>query len=248
MTLALGVIAAAVTLASPPEFDRQALPVLPAQGLAQETRLGVQLETIRGRPLGVLRGLDLAVDKAVSHQLIMRDRRGRLFLLDLHARRVRRYFEALRSVSGCRLTDARIRLELFVCKHTVRTAVYGPAGSKPELRVVARAPGQVGHWVWAAFAPRSQDVLAQWSAECEVPVAFLVSRGVMRPYGSHTMADAPESSGLGWLSDGSAVIHFVKGACGGSFRRSGIYAVPRTGNARLLLSTPRFMYYAMWGG
>ncbi|CAN5127191.1 hypothetical protein BH18ACT12_BH18ACT12_19460 [soil metagenome] len=81
-----------------------------------------------------------------------------------------------------------------------------------------------------------------------MPVAFLVSRGVMRPYGGRTMADAPESSGLGWLSDGSAVIHFVRGACGGTFHRPGIYAVPRTGKSRLLLSTPRFLLYSMWGG
>jgi len=244
----VGILAAAAALASPPALDPEALPELPVRGFAQDTRVGVQLETTSGRPLGVLRGLDLAPDKAVSHQLLMRDRRGHLFVLDLHRLQVRRYFEAPSSVSGCRLTDARIRLELFVCRRTIRIAVYGPPGSKPELRVVARAPGQVGHWVWAAFAPRNHDVLAQWSAECEVPVAFLVSHGVRRPYGGRTMAEAPESTALGWLPNGSAIIHFPNGPCGGSFHRPGIYAVPRTGKAELLLSTPRFVHYAMWGG
>jgi hypothetical protein len=247
MTLALGILAAAATLASPPVLDPQALPQLAARGFAQDMGAEIRLETMGGRPLGVLRGLGLAPDKTVSHQLLMRDRRGRLFVLDHQHRRVRRYFEA-QPVSGCRMTDARIRLELFVCKRTVRTAIYGPPGSKPELRVVARAPGEVGHWVWAAFSPRGRDVLAQWSAECEVPIAFLVSRGVMRPYGGRTMAEAPESMALGWLPDGSAVIHFPKGACGGSFHRPGIYAVPRAGRARLLLGTPRFGLYSMWGG
>lgn len=250
MPFAFSVLAAAAALASPSPtaLDPEALPQLPVRGFARDTQVGIQLETTRGRPLGVLRGLDLAPDKNVSHQLLLRDRQGRLFVLDLRARRVRRYFASPGAVAGCRLTDARIRLELYVCRHTVRTAVYGPPGSKPELRVVARAPGQVGHWVWAAFAPKSRDVLAQWSAECEVPIAFLVSRGVMRPYGGRTMADAPESTALGWLPNGSAVIHFPKGACGGSLQRPGIYEVPRSGKPRLFFTTSRFVLYSMWGG
>ena len=59
------------------------------------------------------RGLDIALDKTVAHPLVLRDRRGRLFVLDGHTNRVRRYFEGPCSVSGCRLTDARIHLELF---------------------------------------------------------------------------------------------------------------------------------------
>jgi len=96
----VGILAAAAALASPPALDPQALPELPVRGFAQDTRVGVQLETTSGRPLGVLRGLDLAPDKAVSHQLLMRDRRGHLFVLDLHRLQVRRYFEAPSSVSG----------------------------------------------------------------------------------------------------------------------------------------------------
>jgi hypothetical protein len=248
MTLALGILAAAMSLAAPPTLDPDALPRLPARGLALDTPAGVQLETMRGRPLGLLPRLSVAPDKAVSHRLLMRTRRGLLFTLDLYERRVRRFYEGPPLVPGCRLTDARIRRELLVCGHTVRIAVYGPPGSRPTLRVVARAPGEVGHWVWAAFAPRGNALFAQWSAECEVPVAFLVAGGTVRPYGGRTMDDAPESMALGWLPDGTAVVHFPKGACGGTFRRPGIYSVPRAGKPSLLVSTPRFGLYGMWGG
>jgi hypothetical protein len=248
MALALGLIAAAVSLAGPPPLDPDALPRLPPRGLALDTPAGVQLETMRGRPLGLLRGLRVAPDKAVSHRLVMRTRRGLLFTLDLYERRVRRFFEGPPLVPGCRLTDARIHRELLVCGQTVRIALYGPPGSRPKLRVVARAPGKVGHWVWAAFAPQGNGLFAQWSAECEVPVAFLVVGGTMRPYGGRTMSDAPESMALGWLSNGSAVVHFPKGACGGTFQRPGIYSVPRAGRPSLLFGTPRFAFYGMWGG
>jgi hypothetical protein len=117
-----------------------------------------------------------------------------------------------------------------------------------KLRVVARAPGGIGHWERAAFAPAGNAFFAQWSAECEVPVAFLVENGVMHPYGARTYRNAPSSMGLGWLPNGSAVVHFPTAACGGAFRRAGIYAVPRRGEPTLLVLTPRFEYYWMWGG
>jgi len=98
MTAVLGVLAAAA------HARREHLAQLPARGLALETRAGVELQTMRGRPLGVLEGLDLAPDKAVSHGLPMRSRRGRLFTLDLYERRVRRFFEG--PVSSAELSSA----------------------------------------------------------------------------------------------------------------------------------------------
>jgi hypothetical protein len=52
---------------------------------------------------------------------------------------------------------------------------------------------------------------------------------------------------LGWLPDESAVIHFPKGACGGTFQTPGIYAVRLSGATRMILRTPRFSSYLMWG-
>jgi hypothetical protein len=237
----LGVFAAAAALAAPVPLDPGHLPNLPSRGLARETSVGVELQTLNGRPLGTLAGLNLAPDKTVSHNLVLRSGR-QLLTLDVAERRVRRFYEARSTVPTCRLTDARIHRELFACGSAVRTVTYGPPGSKPSLRVVARAPGKVGHWVWAEFAPRGGGFLAQWSAECEVPVAYLVADGKLRAYGR-------ESAALGWLPSGEALIHFPNGPCAGDSKRMrGIYAVPSGGKPRLILRTARFAQYAMWGG
>jgi hypothetical protein len=246
MRLLLGVLAALAALAAPSP-DRQHLPSLPERGLALQTRTGVELESMQGRRLALLKGLFLAPEKATSHGLFLLDRRGRLFTLDLNAGRIRRAYEQPSRFKGCRLTDARFRLELLVCGHTVKTALYRP-GAKPTLRVVARAPGRIGHWQRASFAPRGSAFFAQWSAECEVPVAFLVAAGRMRPYGGTTLRDAPSSVALGWLPNGSVVVHFPQGACGGAFRTPGIYVIRRAGRTQLLLRTPHFASYLMWGG
>ena len=241
MTGLLGVFAAAAALAAAPQLDPAHLPKLPVRGLVRETPAGVELQTLRGRSLGTLAQVDLAGDKTVSHSVVLR--RGRdLLTLDVHERRIRRFYEAPSTVPTCRLTDARIHRELFVCGSVVRTVTYGPAGTRPSLRVVVRAPGKVGHWVWAEFAPRGGGFFAQWSAECEVPVAYLVRDGTLRPYGE-------ESAALGWLPGGQALIHFPDGPCAGDSKTArGIYAVPRAGKPRLVLRTARFAQYAMWGG
>lgn len=196
------------------------LPPLPQRGLVLETKAGVQLQAMSGRRLAVLRGYDLAPDQAIAHSGVFRDGRGRLFVL---ARgRLRR--TPLRR--GCRTTD----VQLTVCPRTIR----GAAG------VLARAPRGVGHWVWAERSPSGDAILAQWSAECEIPVAYLVANGTLQKYGDETVA-------LGWLPSGEAIVHFRPLGCSGS-GRNGIYAVARTGKLRLILRTPHLAQYAMWGG
>lgn len=205
-----------------------ALPPLPDRGLALDTDRGVQLQTLTGRTLVTIPRLDLAVDRKVGRQLMMRDRRGRLFTLDPVGRRVRRAHEYPARMRGCRLGDAM----LYVCRHTI---VRG-------ARVVAGKPRGIGHWLWAALAPRGDALLAQWSAECEVPVAYLIVRGVLHSYGSGTVA-------LGWLAKDTALVHFPRGGgCGPNARVPGIYAVTFSRKRRLLLRTRQGAGYAMWGG
>jgi hypothetical protein len=205
MTAALALISAALALAP-----------LPERGLALESKAGVVLQSLGGRPVATLRGMNLAMDQAVAHKATVRDRLGRLFALDRHGLRA----TSLRR--GCRTTDVR----LVVCAHAIRG--------------VTGAPSKVGHWVWAERSPSGDATLAQWSAECEIPVAYLIVRGKRRSYGDETVA-------LGWLPSGEAVAHFRPVGCTTS-KRSGIYAVPRGGKPRLLLRTPRFAQYLMWGG
>ena len=89
-------------------------------------------------------------------------------------------------------------------------------------------PGQpkVGHWTWVAESPDGGTPLAQWSAECEIPVAFFVPvaggtpRAVARDrYGPAT------STGLGWTSDGRAIVELPSLACGGKPSRPGVYLI-----------------------
>src|SRR6476646_5513001 len=92
------------------------LPPLPDRGLARETPRGVQLQTLHGRPIATIPGLDVALDKKVGDHLVLRNGRGLLFTLDVRARLMRRYFPYPQQPAGCRETDAL----LFVCGRTIR--------------------------------------------------------------------------------------------------------------------------------
>jgi hypothetical protein len=87
---------------------------------------------------------------------------------------------------------------------------------------------QVGHWADAWLSPDGRTLLAQWSAECEIPIAFFVDaeRGSMRPVtGEQRWAKAPESIALGWAADGRARVRLTKGYCGGTKHPPGVYLV-----------------------
>jgi hypothetical protein len=164
---------------------------LPQRGLALETPAGVQLQSMAGRPLGTLPGVDLARDQAAAHVVMLRAPRGGLYSFDGRA-------------------------------------------------LERRAARRVGHWIWKERSPDGETTLAQWTGECEIPVAYLIREGTR-----HKVAD--ETVALGWLPGGEALVHFRPVGCttGG---RNGIYALPVGGNPRLVLRTPRFAQYGMWGG
>jgi hypothetical protein len=129
-------------------------------------------------------------------------------------------------------------------------AIVELAGGK----VIARAPvralapniGPVGHWAGVRLSPDRRSLLVQWSAECESPQVFLVTRatGSMRRVGGA----ADESIALGWTRDGRALVHFPTGVCGGTYHGGpGVYAVDGR-RLRLLFETKRRARVAMWGG
>nr|MDQ3823714.1 hypothetical protein [Actinomycetota bacterium] len=104
---------------------------------------------------------------------------------------------------------------------TWRVLVAGPPGSVHDGM-------QIGHWAGAWLSPDGRTLLAQWSAECEIPIAFFVDveRGSMRPVtGEQRWTNAPESVALGWAPDGRARVRFPKGACGRSSDRPGVYLI-----------------------
>jgi hypothetical protein len=127
-------------------------------------------------------------------------------------------------------------VELVGGKIIRRAPVSSPAPNTPPI----------GHWVGVQLSPDGRTLLAQWSAECETPQAFLVSRrtGTVRRLGGA----ADGSIALGWTSDGRALIHFPMGVCGGTYHGGrGVYAVNR-GLLRLLFETAPRATVATWGG
>ena len=111
--------------------------------------------------------------------------------------------------------------------------------------VPAGATQITGHWAWASPSPDGRWVAAGWSAECEVPIGFLVSvadsslHAVTGEAGT-AWGDAPDSGIIGWAPDGSAMGVFGGGDTGCGTPASvprGIYLVsPDTGSRRLLLA------------
>lgn len=83
-----------------------------------------------------------------------------------------------------------------------------------------------GHWDWAAVSPEGTWLLAQWTAECEVPIAFLVpaAGGKARPAARDRQGPAT-SKALGWTGDGRAIVEFPGLSCGSTSQRVGTYVL-----------------------
>lgn len=128
--------------------------------------------------------------------------------------------------------------------------VLARASTSRELEISPPAPtptasdaGRVGHWAWAALGPDGKTILAQWSAECEVPIAFFVDveSGSPTPVtGEADWARSPESLALGWTTDGRAIVFMPKRApCGSGARSPGVYLYSVPGEAELLFKGRR---------
>ena len=242
----LAPILAAAALAGTPVLNPQHLPRLPARGFAESTTNGVVLQTLRGRAIGILRGLHVAEPRA-THGLLLQDGRGQKLAYDAYERRLRPVFPMpTRYSPGCRMVDATMRQELVVCGRRLVVVFVRPFGA-PTRRVAAGPRRGLGRWTWAEFSPTGTAILAQWSGECESPSAYLIAGGRIRPYGG---SDTVESVGLGWLADGRAVVSFWSGVCGAGIPTPGVYAVPRSGRPqRLMAFSGRLApQLAMWGG
>jgi hypothetical protein len=74
-------------------------------------------------------------------------------------------------------------------------------------------------------------VLAQWTAECEIPIAYFVPVATRKPRPVaplHHGAPA-ETVALGWSQGGRAGVFFMSGVCGAGDERPGLYLVTPDG-------------------
>jgi len=114
-----------------------------------------------------------------------------------------------------------------------RTVTHAAAPVVPTQRP---AGARVGHWAAAYPSPDGRMLLAQWSAECEVPIAFFVQGrdGMPRPVVGKSLQDAPMSVADGWTQDGRAIVEFPAAACGSGVHKTGIYFVSLDGSKTLV--------------
>jgi hypothetical protein len=98
------------------------------------------------------------------------------------------------------------------------------------------AGAKVGHWAHAYPSLDGKVLLAQWSAECEVPIAFFVRgrEGAPTPVLGKSLREAPVSVADGWTQDGRAIVEFPAAACGSGIHRPGIYFVSLDGSKTLV--------------
>jgi hypothetical protein len=103
--------------------------------------------------------------------------------------------------------------------HWRRLAVPHPLGAKP-------GEPAAGHWDWAAVSPDGDTLLAQWTAECEVPLAFFVPSDGGKAVPVVTGRYGPLTSlALGWTADGRAIVGIPGQSCGSTTPRPGTYLV-----------------------
>lgn len=106
----------------------------------------------------------------------------------------------------------------------------------PVLPSQRPAGAKVGRWAVAYPSPDGKVLLAQWSAECEVPIAFFVRGrdGAPKPVLGTSLRDAPMSVADGWTQDGRAIVEFPAAACGSGIQKPGIYFVSLDGSKTLV--------------
>jgi hypothetical protein len=101
-------------------------------------------------------------------------------------------------------------------------------GADVPLPAVPPGRALTGHWRWAVPSPRRDVRLAQWSGECEVPAAFFVGAdGVPHSVLGGDWLDAPNTSAIGWLPDGRALVDVAgpEAGCGRGSPEPGVYAI-----------------------
>jgi hypothetical protein len=123
-------------------------------------------------------------------------------------------------------------------------------GADVEHPAVPKEVALTGHWRWSVPSPKGGVSLAQWSGECEVPAAFFVgSDGVPHSVLGGDWLDAPNTSAVGWLPDGRALVYIAgpEPGCGTGEPEPGVYAIDPDTFERTRVDTIRSEISIVWG-
>lgn len=183
---------------------------LPSVGIAEPIEDGTRLVALDGAVLAELPGVVIHSNTTPG---------GPLYVYGWHAAEPQRYGPTLRlDPSGPRWVE--------------EDAPDEP-GADVMLPSVPAGTTLTGHWRWTVRSPVGDVRLAQWSGECEIPVAFFVDPdGAIRHVLGGDWLDAPNTTGLGWLPDGRALVAVASPdpGCGTGSPEPGVYAIdPDTG-------------------
>ncbi len=196
---------------------------LPSEGMAVDLGNEVVLVDVRGRELARLPGASLYYQWNVPGSVILRSRHV-FSILRVGAGVV----ESLPSSEAAGAIDPQFQNHLKLPR---------PKGTTPGF----------GQWAYALPGPHALT-LAQWSGECEVPLALFVSPGsAPRAVTGEPGLTGPESFALGWDDGGRAIVQLREGACGTSFSRPGIYAFTGPGVGVPVFVRSGIVAARMWG-
>jgi hypothetical protein len=192
-----------------------------------------------------------AARDVVTSQALAQDRNARRTAVDLRTGKKRSL------PRGC-VAGARQRERWFLLclkpEAAVPTSAYlprvvaqlGPHGWRGLLgppRLGGGSGPSSGYYRTVAISPDGKHLLAQWSGDCERPIAMLVDTD-----GKHARPAASQgpSEALGFLPGGAALVAFPSQACAGTGPPPGIYRVDGTKRRLLFPLTRRVSAVAFW--
>ena len=210
---------------APPSIE---LPWLPPQGVVVQRNGGVAFVALDGRVIAKLHGLEIANPTEAPGPVLFRDDSA-WYVLDPEQPELERI--------GRQRADALRTLD-------------DPAIDLPTPPGMTAGGRPAGHWRFALLSTDGNRILAQWSGECEVPIAYLstLQGGAPSPItGGAAPEDIPESFALGWTRGGLAVAVLPYGACASGADLPGVYGFDSAGSATLITTVAFPGLARMWG-
>jgi hypothetical protein len=198
-----------------------------------DARGGVAFVRLDGQVLDHLAGFDLYYEWTVPGAVILRTH-GTYYVLHPESH----ILERLASEKAASLLVPQFQ-----------DAVDPIAESYLDLARPSRAPDGSGFWAYALRSPDESMLLGQWTGECEVPMAFLLSATGSDPrpvIGGPEFIDIPNTRAMGWTPESQAVVHVMDGACGLG-HRAGVYLIDPAGGTELVVRVPSAGGARMWG-